>query len=69
MFSFGINELLVIIFAAILVIAPKDLPRVMKTLGKFLAKTRLFTRDINSHFNSFIDNALLDEEIDDENKK
>jgi sec-independent protein translocase protein TatB len=66
MFSFGFNELLIIIFVAILVIAPNDLPRVMKTLGKFLARTRLFTRDINSHFNNFIDNALLADEVEDE---
>lgn len=69
MFSFGFNELLLIIFVAILVIAPKDLPRVMKTLGKFLARARLFSRDIHSHINSFIDNALIAEEVEDDEKK
>ena len=66
MFSFGFNELLVIIFVAILMVAPTDMPRVMKSLGKFLARARLFTRDINGHINSFIDNALLQGEIEDE---
>lgn len=68
MFSFGSNELLIIVFIAILVIAPKDLPRLMKSLGKFLARARMFTRDINSHINQFIDHALLEVEDDEEKK-
>lgn len=66
MFSLGLNELLIVVFVAVLVIAPSDMPKVMKSLGKLLARFRMFTRDINGQVNSFIDDALLDEEVEDE---
>lgn len=66
MFTLGINELLIICFVIILVITPADLPKVMKSLGKSLARLRLFTRSVNNHFNDFIDNALLSNEVEDE---
>ena len=66
MFSLGLNELLVVVFVAVLVIAPSDMPKVMNSLGKLLARFRVFTRDINGHVNHFIDNALLEDEIEDE---
>ncbi len=69
MFSLGLNEILLIVFVAVLVIAPSDMPRVMKALGKFFGKTRIFTRNLHDHFNSFIDKSLLAEEVEDEEKK
>ena len=67
--SLGLNELLIIVVVAVLLIAPKDMPVVMKTIGRFLGRLRLFTRDTSHHFNSFIDSALLRDEVEDEEEK
>jgi sec-independent protein translocase protein TatB len=40
MFGIDWQELLVIVFVAVLVIGPKDLPRAMRTAGKWLGKVR-----------------------------
>lgn len=66
MFSLGANELIIIVFVAILIIAPKDVPVVMKSLGKILARIRIFSRGVNHHLNDFIDNAIINQEVEDD---
>ena len=51
MFSFiGITELFLIIFIAILVIPPKDFPKVFAYIGKFIKKIQLWKDKITEDF-------------------
>lgn len=61
MFGIGWSELLVILALALLVIGPKDLPRVLYTAGKFVRKIKTFTGDIQSS----LDRIMHEEELAD----
>ena len=63
MFDFGIGytELIVIAMAAIIVIGPKDLPRVLRAFGKTMSKMRGMAREFQGHLDSAIKDAGLDE--------
>jgi sec-independent protein translocase protein TatB len=45
MFDIGWSELLIIGVVALIVIGPKDLPEMFRTLGRFTAKLRSMSRD------------------------
>ncbi len=64
---FGIDswELLVIAVVALVVIGPKDLPRVMRTIGEFTGRARGMAR----HFRSGIDNMIRETELADMEKQ
>lgn len=51
--------MLVVLAVAVVVIGPKDLPRVLYTAGKFIRKIRMFTSDIQKS----LDRIILDEEL------
>jgi sec-independent protein translocase protein TatB len=61
MFDIGWTELVVIAVVAILVIGPKDLPRAMRTVGKYSGKMRRMARDFQNQFNEALREAELDE--------
>ena len=61
MFGIGWSELLVILAIALLVIGPKDLPRVLYAAGKFIRKIKNFTGDIQSS----LDHIMREEELAD----
>ena len=63
MFDFGIGytELFVIAVAAIVVIGPKDLPRVLRAFGKTVAKMRGMAREFQGHLDAAMKDAGLDE--------
>jgi sec-independent protein translocase protein TatB len=65
MLDIGSSELLVIVVVAILVIGPKDLPRALYTIGRYLGKARAMTR----HFRSGIDEMVRQAELEDLEKK
>jgi len=64
---FGIDsfELLLIAVVALVVIGPKDLPRVMRSVGNFLGQMRGMAR----HFRSGVDNMIRESELSDMEKK
>ena len=47
MFDLGMSELLVIGVVALIVISPKDLPQLFRSLGKFTAKMRAMAREFS----------------------
>ncbi|UXM96260.1 Sec-independent protein translocase protein TatB [Bartonella sp. HY329] len=61
MFGIGWSEFLVIAIVAIIVIGPKDLPKVMRSLGKATAKMRSTAAEFRQQF----DDAMKDAELDD----
>ena len=56
-------ELLVIGAVGLVVIGPKDLPPVMRALGRFVAKVRLFFQDISSRMDQLAFEAELAEKM------
>jgi sec-independent protein translocase protein TatB len=63
MFDFGIGytELLVIAIVAIIVIGPKDLPRVLRALGRMTAKLRAMAREFQGHVDAAMRETGFDE--------
>ena len=63
MFDFGVGytEMFVIAVVAIIVIGPKDLPRVLRGFGKTMAKMRGMAREFQGHLDSAMKEAGLDE--------
>src|SRR6478672_10100629 len=65
MFGIDSSELLVIALVALVVIGPKDLPRVMRTVGHWVGKARGAAR----HFRSGIDAMIRESELEEMEKK
>jgi sec-independent protein translocase protein TatB len=59
MFGVDSSELLLIILVAVVVIGPKDLPRVMRTVGKWVGKAR----GMANQFRTGVDQMVRDSEI------
>ncbi|WP_367271433.1 Sec-independent protein translocase protein TatB [Sphingomonas sp.] len=65
MFDIAPSELLAVAVIALLVIGPKDLPRVMRVVGQWVGKARGMAR----HFRSGFDNMIREAELEDMEKK
>lgn len=57
----GWSEMLVIASLAIIVIGPKDLPKVMRTLGQWMGKARAMAREFQKSFDDLARETELDE--------
>lgn len=64
MFDIGWSELLVIGVVAIIVVGPKELPRLMRTFGHYMGKVRHMAADFQRQF----EDAVRDSEIDEVRK-
>lgn len=64
MLDIGWSEMAVIALVALVVIGPKDLPKVMRTVGQWMRKARSVSRE----FQSSIDEMIRDAELDDAKK-
>jgi len=60
---FGIDssEFLLVALVALVVIGPKDLPRVMRTVGGWVGKGRAMSRHLRSGFDTMMREAELEE--------
>ena len=65
MFGIDSTELLVVAVVALVVIGPKDLPRVMRTVGEWVGRARGMAR----HFRSGIDTMMREAELEEMEKK
>lgn len=61
MFDIAWSELGIIAAVALLIIGPKDLPKVLRTVGQWVAKARSMARE----FQSGIDDMVREAELDD----
>ena len=64
MFGIDSGELLIIAVVALVVIGPKDLPRVMRTVGQWVGRARGMAK----HFRSGIDTMIREAELEDMEK-
>ena len=56
---FGFGEMVVIVLLAIIVVGPKDLPKVMRKVGNFMARIRAMGQEFKDAF----DDMDADDEI------
>jgi sec-independent protein translocase protein TatB len=61
MFGIDSSELFIIALVALLVIGPKDLPRVMRYVGNWLAKGRAMSRHVRAGFDTMMREAEMEE--------
>ena len=61
MFGIDSSEFLLIAVVALLVIGPKDLPRVMRMVGGWVGRGRAMTRHLRSGFDTMMREAELEE--------
>ena len=61
MFDIGWTEMAVIALLALIVIGPKDLPKVLRTMGQWVRKARSLTREFQSGLDDMIRESELDE--------
>ncbi len=61
MFDIGWSELLIIAAVAIIFVGPKDLPRMMRTIGRYVTKVRSMAREFQSSFEDLARETELDE--------
>ena len=50
MLDIGWSELLVVAIVAVIVVGPKDLPRLMRTVGRYTSKARGLAREFRASF-------------------
>jgi sec-independent protein translocase protein TatB len=65
MFGVDSSELAVVAILALIFIGPKDLPKVMRTVGYWVGKMRAMAR----HFTSGIENIVREAELEEMEKK
>lgn len=61
MFDIGWSELLAIAAIAIIFVGPKDLPRMMRTVGQYVAKARAMAREFQTSFEDLARETELEE--------
>ena len=61
MFNIGWSELLLIAVVAIIVVGPKELPRLMRTFGHYAGKLRRAAADFQRQFEDAMQESELDE--------
>ncbi len=65
MFDIGASELLLIVIVAVVVIGPKDLPRALRTAGRWISKVRR----TSNHFRAGIETMIREAEMEEMEKK
>ena len=61
MFDLGWSEMAIIMLVALIVIGPKDLPKVARTIGQWTGKARALARDFQRSLDDMAREAELDE--------
>lgn len=61
MLDVGFSELALCAIVALVVVGPKDLPRLMRTVGQWTGKARAMSRHVRSGFDTMVREAEIDE--------
>lgn len=61
MFDIGYSELLLIAIVAIVVVGPKELPNLLRTVGKWTGRARSMARQFRSGFDAMVREAEIEE--------
>lgn len=61
MFGLGWSEMLVVGIVALIVIGPKDLPGLFRTMGQYTGKARMMAREFSNAMNQAADQAGIKE--------
>ena len=61
MFDIGWTEITFILIVTIIVIGPKELPRVLRTVGQWIGKAKSMTSEFRGHVDDMIRDTELDE--------
>lgn len=59
--QFGFAELMLIAIVALIVVGPKDLPKLMRSAGQFVAKARRMAGEFTSAFDQMARESEMDE--------
>lgn len=65
MFGVDTSELLVVAVVALLFIGPKELPRAMMTVGRWIGRVRAYA----SHFTAGVENVIREAELEEMDRK
>ena len=72
MLDIGWQELIILMLIALIVVGPKDLPRIVKTAGQWMGKARGYARDFQRTIEEAADVTEIDaikKEIDEANRE
>ncbi len=61
MFDIGWQEIFIVAVIAIVVVGPKDLPHVLRTMAKFVNRARKLVREFQSGFDEVVREAGVDD--------
>jgi len=68
MFDIGATEMLVVAAVALVVVAPKDLPGMLKTIGFYIGKAKRMANDVQRQVNDVMHQAEIEAIKDDISK-
>jgi len=70
MFEFGtFSEILIILVAAIILIGPKELPRILYQWGRWLQKIRHLSQKLRQGLDNYVEEGALDEYVETRHKQ
>ena len=69
MFDIGWSEILVIAVVAIVVVGPKELPRMLRTFGKTMGQVRRTANDFKRQFDEALREAEREVDLEDTKKQ
>lgn len=69
MFDIGWSEILVIAVVAIVVVGPKELPRMLRTFGRTMGQVRKMSNDFRRQFDEALREAERSVDLDDTKKQ
>lgn len=61
MFDLGWTEMMLVAAVAVIVVGPKDLPRLMRTIGQFVSKARGMASELQNQFMDIANQSELEE--------
>ncbi|MEL6289650.1 MAG: Sec-independent protein translocase protein TatB [Pseudomonadota bacterium] len=61
MFDLGWSEMLILAVVAIIVVGPKDLPRMLRQVGQFVGQARRMAREFTTQFQDAVKDSDLDD--------